>query len=48
MFGGMTGMMGKLKEAQEKIEETKARLNHVLIDEKYANGKIQITITANR
>ena len=48
MFGDMAGMMGKLKEAQQKVEETKARLNHVLIDEKSANGKIQITITANR
>ena len=48
MFGDMTAMMGKLKEAQQKVEETKARLNHVLIDEKSANGKIQITITANR
>lgn len=44
----MAGMMGKLKEAQQKIEETKTRLNHVLIDEKSANGKIQVTITANR
>ena len=48
MFGDMDGMMGKLKEAQQKIEETKTRLNHVLIDEKSANGKIQVTITANR
>ncbi|MDG1039848.1 MAG: YbaB/EbfC family nucleoid-associated protein [Polaribacter sp.] len=48
MFGDMAGMMGKLKEAQQKIEETKTRLNHVLIDEKSANGKIQVTITANR
>ena len=47
MFGDMAGMMGKLKEAQQKIEETKTRLNHVLIDEKSANGKIQVTITAN-
>ena len=48
MFGDMAGMMGKLKEAQQKVEETKTRLNHVLIDEKSSNGKIQITITANR
>lgn len=41
-------MMGKLKEAQQKVEETKSRLNHVLIDEKSANEKIQVTITANR
>lgn len=48
MFGDMSGMMGKLKEAQQKVEETKARLNHVLIDEESANNKIQVTITANR
>jgi hypothetical protein len=48
MFGDMMGMMGKLKEAQQKVEETKTRLNHVLIDEKSSNEKIQVTITANR
>ena len=48
MFGDMSAMMGKLKEAQQKVEETKERLNHVLIDEKSSNGKIQVTITANR
>ena len=44
----MSGMMSKLKEAQQKVEETKARLNHVLIDEKSSDNKLQITITANR
>ncbi|NVK51557.1 MAG: YbaB/EbfC family nucleoid-associated protein [Flavobacteriaceae bacterium] len=48
MFGDMAGMMGKLKEAQQKVEETKARLNHVLVDENGANGKLQVTLTANR
>jgi len=48
MFGDMAGMMGKLKEAQQKVEETKTRLNTVLIDEKSSNGKIHVTITANR
>lgn len=48
MFGDMAGMMGKLKEAQQKVEATKARLNQVLIDEKSSNGKLQVTITANR
>jgi nucleoid-associated protein EbfC len=48
MFGDMAGMMSKLKEVQQKVEETKARLNHVLIDETSSNGKIQVTITANR
>jgi DNA-binding YbaB/EbfC family protein len=48
MLGGISGMMGKLKEAQQKVEETKQRLNTVLIDESAAGGKIKITLTANR
>ncbi|WP_347175327.1 YbaB/EbfC family nucleoid-associated protein [Polaribacter uvawellassae] len=48
MFGDMSGMMSKLKEAQQKVEETKTRLNYVLIDETSSNGKIQVTVTANR
>jgi len=41
-------MMGKLKETQKKVEETKKRLDTVLIDEKSNNEKIKITLTANR
>ena len=48
MFGDMAGMMSKLKEAQQKVEETKTRLNSIFIDETGANGKIQIRISANR
>lgn len=48
MFGDISGMMGKLKEAQQKVEDTKKRLNTVLIDEKAANGALKITVTANR
>lgn len=48
MFGDMMGMMGKLKEAQKKVEETKERLNTVLIDEASNDGKLKITLTANR
>lgn len=48
MFGDMMGMMGKLKEAQQKVEETKQRLNTVLIDEASADGLVKVTITANR
>ena len=48
MFGDMMGMMGKLKETQKKVEETKERLNHVLIDESSHDGKLKVTITANR
>lgn len=48
MFGDISGMMQKLKDAQEKVEATKQRLHTVLIDESAANGKIQVTVTANR
>ena len=42
------GMMGKLKEAQKKVEETKKRLDTVLIDEASSDNKLKVTITANR
>lgn len=48
MFGDMMGMMGKLKETQQKVEETKERLNTVLIDEESSDGLLTITLTANR
>jgi DNA-binding YbaB/EbfC family protein len=48
MFGDMQGMMAKLKEAQAKIEETKARLNTVMVDGESGNGDVIVTITANR
>lgn len=42
------GMMGKLKETQAKIEETKKRLDFVLIDEQSRDGLLKVTLTANR
>ena len=48
MLGDMMGMMGKLKEAQKKVEETKKRLDTVLIDEASSDNKLKVTITANR
>ncbi|WP_378188257.1 YbaB/EbfC family nucleoid-associated protein [Aquimarina sp. W85] len=45
MFGDM---MGKLKETQARVEETKKRMNSVLIDEASTDDLLQITITANR
>lgn len=48
MFGDMMGMMGKLKEAQKKVEATKERLHSVLIDESSKDDKLKVTITANR
>ncbi len=48
MFGDLMGMMGKLKETQKKVEETKKRLDTVLIDDQSSDGKLKITLTANR
>ena len=48
MFGDLMGMMGKLKETQAKVEETKKRLDTVLVDESSSDGLLKITLTANR
>ena len=48
MFGDMMGMMGKLKETQRKVEETKKRLDTVIIDESSSDGLLEVSITANR
>lgn len=48
MFGDIMGMMGKLRETQQKIEETKKRLDMVLIDEQSSDGLLKVTMTANR
>ena len=48
MFGDLMGMMGKLKETQEKVEATKKRLDTVLIDESSSDNLLKITLTANR
>lgn len=48
MFGDMMGMMGKLKETQQKVAQTKERLNSVLIDEQNFDESVKVTITANR
>jgi len=47
MFGDLSGMMDKLKEAQQQVEKTKTRLNSVLVDEVSADGKLKVTLTAN-
>jgi len=41
-------MMGKLKETQQKIEETKKRLDTVLVDEQSNDGLLKVTLNANR
>ncbi len=48
MFGDLMGMMGKLKETQEKVEATKKRLDSVLIDDQSNDGLLKVTLTANR
>ncbi len=48
MFGDMMGMMGKLKETQQKVEATKKRMDTVLVDEASSDGHLKVTITANR
>ena len=44
----LMGMMGKLKETQQKMEEAKNKLNNVLVDEQSSDGLLQVTLTANR
>lgn len=48
MFGDLMGMMGKLKETQEKVAATKERLNTVMIDEQSRDNLLKVTLTANR
>lgn len=48
MFGDLKGMIGKLKETQQKVEETKKRLHTVLIDEASNDGLLKLSLTANR
>jgi nucleoid-associated protein EbfC len=43
----LMGMMGKLQETQRKLEETKKRLDTVLIDEQSTDGLLKVTLTAN-
>lgn len=43
----LMGMMGKLRDTQNKIEETKKRLDTVLIDEQSSDGLLKVTLTAN-
>jgi DNA-binding protein YbaB len=44
----LMGMMGKLKETQQKKEDTKKRLDTVLVDEQSSDGLLKVTLTANR
>ena len=42
------GMMGKLKEAREKVEATKKRLDSVTVKVASQDGMLEILLTANR
>ena len=42
------GMMGKFKETQEKVKQTKERLNTVSLKEESSDGLLGVTLTANR
>ncbi|MGC1516370.1 MAG: YbaB/EbfC family nucleoid-associated protein [Maribacter sp.] len=48
MFGDMMGIMGKLKETQQKVEATKKRLDTVTLEETSSDNLLSVTITANR
>ena len=48
MISDLMGMMGKLKETQEKVEATKKRLDTVFIEEKSNDSLLRVTISANR
>ncbi|AWA30689.1 nucleoid-associated protein, YbaB/EbfC family [Flavobacterium magnum] len=47
MFGDLMGMMGKLQEAQKKVEETKKRLETVSIEEQSYDGLLRVSVSAN-
>ncbi|WPR70431.1 YbaB/EbfC family nucleoid-associated protein [Flavobacterium sp. NG2] len=44
----LMGMMGKLKETQNKIELTKKRLDTVFIDEQSSDSLLKVSISASR
>jgi DNA-binding YbaB/EbfC family protein len=46
MFG--ENMMAKLQEMQQKMEESKSRLNSITVTGESADGKIKVMATGNR
>ncbi|MBT8235871.1 MAG: YbaB/EbfC family nucleoid-associated protein [Bacteroidia bacterium] len=48
MLGDMMGMMGKLKEAKEKVKATRERLNTIELRELSEDKTIEVVLTANR
>ena len=43
----LMAMMGKMKETQQKIEDTKKRLDSVILDENSTDNLFKVSITAN-
>lgn len=43
----LMGMMGKLRETQQRIEDTKKRLDNVNIDEQSSDGLLKVRVNAN-
>ena len=48
MFGDLSGMMQKLTDAKQKVEETKRRLDTVYVDGTSNSGAIRVSVTANK
>jgi DNA-binding YbaB/EbfC family protein len=48
MLGDLMGMMGKLKETQQKVKETKKRLETVTLQEASPDGALKVVVSANR
>ena len=44
----MMGMMGKLKEAQKKVEETKTRLDNEILHQRTKDGKLEIKMSVSQ
>ncbi len=48
MFRDMMGMMGKLKETQQKVAATKKEMDVIVLDENSSDLLLKVSITANR
>ncbi len=47
MFGDLSKMMGQLQDVQKQVEETKEKLNSVLVEGRSGSGLVTVTVTAN-